>query len=76
MSEEKGTKYIEKQEENSIDFVKIFKDLLKHKSMYFKVLPIAFVLACIYQLSLHNYYTCTVKLSPELSGSRSSTQFL
>lgn len=53
---------------DSIDFEKIFKDLLKHKSLYFKVLPIAFVLAAIYALSLPNYYSCTVKLAPELGS--------
>lgn len=58
------------EEESSIDFGKIFKDLLKHKGLYFKVLPIAFVLAAIYTLSLPNYYNCEVKLSPEMSGSK------
>jgi uncharacterized protein involved in exopolysaccharide biosynthesis len=59
-------------EESSIDFGKIWKDLLKHKGLYFKVLPIAFVLAAIYTLSLPNYYNCEVKLSPEMSGSKAS----
>ena len=59
------------EEESSIDFSKIFKDLLKHKTLYYKVLPLAFVLAAIYALSLPNYYKCTVKLSPELSGKSS-----
>ena len=57
------------EEESSIDFGKIFKDLLKHKTLYFKVLPVAFVLAAVYALSLPNYYQCTVKLAPELGGS-------
>ena len=60
------------EEESSIDFGKIFKDLLKHKKLYYKVLPVAFILAAIYALSLPNYYNCTVKLSPELSGGTSS----
>lgn len=60
-------------EESSIDFGKIFKDLLKHKRLYFIVLPVAFVLAAIYALSKPNFYTCTVKLSPEMSTSRTST---
>ena len=63
----------EKEEESSIDFAKIFKDLLKHKRLYYKVLPVAFVLAAIYALSLPNYYNCTVKLSPEMSGSKSTS---
>ena len=56
-------------EESSIDFGKIFKDLLKHKKLYYKVLPIAFVLAAIYALSLPNFYSCEVKLSPEIQSS-------
>ncbi len=60
-------------EESSIDFKKIFNDLLKHKRLYYKVLPIAFVLAAIYALSKPNFYSCTVKLSPELSSSRTSS---
>ena len=64
-------KYIEEQD-SSIDFAKIFKDLLKHKMLYVKVLPVAFVLAAVYALSQPNYYNCTVKLSPEMSGTKSS----
>ena len=64
------------QEESSIDFGKIFKDLLRHKWLYFKVLPIAFVLAAIYALSLPNYYNCTVKLSPEMSSGKSGASGL
>ncbi|MCR5578285.1 MAG: chain-length determining protein [Prevotella sp.] len=60
------------EEESSIDFGKIFKDLLRHKRLYFIVLPLAFVLAAIYALSLPNFYSCTVKLSPEMSGSKAS----
>lgn len=61
------------EEESSIDFGKIFKDLLKHKKLYYKVLPAAFIIAAIYALSLPNYYSCTVQLSPELSGSSSKS---
>ncbi len=71
MSEENNINVIE--EESSIDFGKIFKDLLKRKKLYYKVLPIAFVLAAIYALGLPNYYTCTVTMSPELSTRRSTS---
>ena len=63
----------EETQESSIDFGKIFKDLLKHKKLYYKVLPIAFIIAAIYALSLPNYYSCTVKLAPELGGSAKSS---
>lgn len=67
-------KYIEnlEEEESSIDFGKIFKDLLKHKMLYAKVLPVAFVLAAIYALSQPNFYSCTVTLAPELGSSAKS----
>lgn len=61
------------EEESSIDFNKIFKDLLKHKKLYYKVLPITFVIAAILLLSIPNYYKCEVKLSPEMSGSASKS---
>ena len=61
-----------KEEESSIDFGKIFKDLLKHKRLYYRVLPITFVVAAILALSIPNYYNCTVMLSPEMSSSTSS----
>ena len=64
--------FLEQEEESSIDFKAIFDALKKHTKLYKKVLPITFVLACIYTLSLHNYYTCEVKLAPELTTSRSS----
>ena len=72
MSDERYIENIE-EEESSIDFMKIFQDLLKHKMLYAKVLPVAFVLAAIYALAQPNYYNCTVKLSPEMSGSKSTS---
>ena len=64
------------EEESSIDFGKIFKDLLKHKRLYFIVLPVAFVLAAVYALSLPNSYTCKVTLAPELGNSSRSASSL
>jgi len=63
-------------QESSIDFGKIFKDILKHKRLYYKVLPITFVIAAFLLLSLPNYYKCEVKLSPEMSGSGSKSGLL
>ena len=76
MNEELKNQEFLEEEESSIDFKKIFQDLLKHKKLYYKVLPVAFVLAAIYALSQPNFYSCTVKLSPELSGSKSGTSSL
>lgn len=57
---------------NVIDFGKIYRDLLKHKRLYCIVLPVAFALSALYMLSIPNFYTCSVKLSPELSTRSSS----
>jgi len=59
-------------EEQSIDFGKLFQDLLKHKRLYFIVLPVTFVVAAIYALSLPNYYSCQVMLAPEMGGKNAS----
>jgi len=63
--------HIEQQEESSIDFAQIFAAIKKRKRLYYKVLPVTFVVACIIALSLPNYYSCQVMLAPELSSSRS-----
>ena len=65
--------YIDTQEEQSIDFVQMFKSLLKYKKLYLKVLGIAFVLGVVFAFSIPKYYTCQVMLSPELSSGRSSS---
>lgn len=58
---------------NPIDFGKIWNDLRKHKRLYVKVLGVTAVFAVIITLSLPNYYDCTVKLSPEMSGAKSTS---
>ena len=63
-------------EESSIDFAKLWNDVLKHRRLYYKVLPITFVVAAFIMLSIPNYYNCEVKLSPEMSSTSSSTSGL
>lgn len=60
-------------QEPSIDYGKLLKDMLKHKKLYYKVLGLTFVIACIIALSIPNYYKCMVTLSPEMSGSKSTS---
>ena len=59
------------EEESSIDYAALWAAVKRRKRLYAVVLPVAFLLACIYTLGLPNYYTVQVKLAPELS-SRSS----
>ena len=59
-------------EKKVIDFTKIWKIMWKKKKTYFIVLPIAFIIACIIALSIPRYYTCLVKLAPELTSTSMS----
>ncbi len=68
-----GEDYDEKGAGRSINFVKLFNVLWQGRMWYVKVLPVAFVLAAVYALAQPNYYNCTVKLSPEMSGSKSTS---
>ena len=61
------------EQEPSIDFGKLLKDMKKYKKTYYKVLGWTFVIGCILTLSLPNYYKCEVTLSPEMSSSRNSS---
>lgn len=70
MEEKKIVKKI--GERNSIDFGKILKDLLKNKMLYVKVLPVAFLLAVVYAISLPNFYNCTVTLAPEMGRTKTA----
>lgn len=56
------------EEESAIDFGAIWAAIKKHRKLYYKVLPVTFVLVCIYSLGLPNYYKCEVTLAPELGG--------
>ena len=57
----------------AINYSKIDHDLLKYKRLYYIVLSATFIFAAFITLSIPNYYTCTVKLSPELSTKSAST---
>lgn len=60
------------KEAKVIDFSKLFTDIKKHRKLYYKVLPITFVVSAILMFSIPNYYKCEVMLAPELSRSGSS----
>ena len=62
--------------EDSLDLGKLWKDILKYKKLYYRVLPISFVLAAIVAFSIPNYYKCEVLLAPELSRSSSANSLL
>lgn len=57
-------------------FSQLWQDIKKHRSLYYKVLGITFVISAIIAFSIPNYYKCTVMLAPELSGGNKSTSGL
>ena len=52
-----------------IDLRLVFKKIWDSRKLFYKVLPIVFVLSCIYILGIPRYYTSDAKLAPEMSGS-------
>ena len=60
------------QEETPIDFGMLLKALKKHRHLFYKVLPVTFVIGCIIAFSIPDYYECEVTLAPESSSSRGS----
>ena len=58
-----------KQELRVIDINDIIKKLWAGKILYFKVLPVVFVLACIFILGFPRTYSTSIRLAPEMGGS-------
>ena len=67
MEENKNITETTKQPE-VIDLRVVASKIWKNKKLFYKTLPIAFVLSCIYIFSLPRYYTSDVKLAPELGS--------
>lgn len=58
-----------KKKQEVIDLRVVAKKIWKNRKLFYKTLPIAFVLSCIYILSIPRYYTSDIMLAPELGGS-------
>ena len=56
------------QKKDVIDLVEVFKLLKAKKKVFFIVLPIVFVLSCLYIFPQPRYYRCSVTLAPEATG--------
>lgn len=68
MNEQKTTQPVKKP-----TLGKLWQDIKKYKKLYYRVLGITFVAACIIALSIPSKYKCEVTLSPEMSGSKSTS---
>lgn len=56
-----------------IDFGAVWAAIKKHRKLYFKVLPVAFVVALIIGFSIPKTYLCQIKLAPEVGGKSSTS---
>ena len=61
-----------KPRKKKVDFAHLAEVLWKNRKLFYIVLPIAFIVACIYAFSVPKVYKCEVMLAPELSTTRSS----
>ena len=59
----------EKKDINVIDLRQIASHLWKSRKLYYKTLPIVFVLSCIYILGVPRTYNTETKLAPEMDNS-------
>ena len=56
------------KEQSSIDFGALWQSVRSRRKLYYKVLGITFIIACVYAFSLPKTYSCKVMLAPELSS--------
>ena len=53
----------------SIDYRAVFREILKRKRLFYKILPITFLLSIIYILCIPRYYVTDTKMAPEIENS-------
>jgi len=56
---------MENQEKRTIDIGIICRRVMEKKKLFFIILPIVFILSCLYIICIPRYYTSEVKLVPE-----------
>jgi len=54
--------------ENKLSIFDLYRDIYRNRRLYYKVIAVTFIIAAFITLCIPNYYRCTVKLAPELSG--------
>lgn len=58
---------------NSINYRAVFIQIWKRRKLFYKTLPIAFVISCLYIFSIPRYYITETTLAPETEKSGNST---
>lgn len=59
---------MEQKEVKQIDFVELFKKISTHKTLFLISLPLTIILSYLLICCVPRYYSCTVKLAPEISS--------
>ena len=60
---------MEKKDKNVIDLREMFRKLWQRRMLFFKVLPVVFVLSCLYIVCIPRTYTTSCRLAPEMGSS-------
>ena len=58
----------DKKELEVIDLRVVFNKIWSRRKLFYKVLPVVFILSCIYIFSIPRYYTSDTKLAPEMGN--------
>lgn len=58
-----------KKQPEVIDLRLVIKKIRANKRLFYKTLPIAFVISCVYIFSIPRYYTSEAKIAPEMGNS-------
>ena len=56
------------QNKDIIDLTEVYQQLKKKKKVFFIVLPIVFLLSCLWIFPEPRFYKCNVTLAPEMTG--------
>ena len=56
------------QNKDVIDLKAVFQTIWQQRRTFYRVLPVVFVLSCIWIFPQPRYYTASVKLAPEFAG--------
>ena len=55
-----------------VDWTAVLTEIWVRRKLFYKTLPLAFILSSIFIYSKPKYYTSEVKLAPELGSSKTS----
>lgn len=67
---------INSPKEQQVDYVKVFKAIWEKRSLYFKTLPVVFILSCLYIICIPRTYTSETEVALETESQGGSSGVL